>query len=559
MIRTNPLINFLLAVAFISGAENILAQGKVHLPAAKVQETAKQKPKLIVGIVVDQMRYDYLFRFKSHYTEGGFKRLMSEGFLFENANYNYVPTYTAPGHACIYTGTTPSHNGIIANDWFDRLLGKTINCVGDSTVSPVGTTSISGKMSPKNLLTTTVTDELRLASNYQSKVIGIALKDRGAILPAGHSPTGAYWHDPYSGNWITSSYYMSSLPQWVQDFNSRKLIDSLLSSPWTPLLPPDAYTESTSDDTPYEGLFAGETKPVFPHNLPEIKKADEELIRRTPFGNTFTELFAKASIEGEGLGKGRQTDFLAVSFSSTDYVGHMFGTNAIELEDTYLRLDRDLADLLTYLDNSVGKNNYLLFLTADHGAAANPIYNHDHHFPGADFDSDTVFKALAVYLEHEYGPGNFLSHANAHQVYLDRNLIERQKINAAEMRQKCAQFIKQYEGVAEAATSDEMEQEVSRTGIYSFIQNGYYDTRSSDVLIELKPGWIDWYTKTGTTHGSAYSYDTHVPLIFFGTGIVHGSSNVSVAITDVAPTVAALLNIENPSGNTGKQLKELLK
>ena len=518
-----------------------------------------QKPKLVVGVVIDQMRYDYLFRFKSGYGTGGFNRMMDEGFLFENANYNYVPTYTAPGHACIYTGTTPSHNGIISNDWYDRALGRTINCVSDTTMDPVGTTSISGKMSPKNLLTTTITDELRIATNYKSKVLGIALKDRGAILPAGHSPNAAYWHDPYSNNWVTSSYYMSALPEWVQKFNARKLTDSLLSQPWVPLLSPDAYAESTADDTPYEGLFYGETHPVFPHNLPEIKKEDEELIRRTPFGNTFTSLFAMAAIEGESLGKGNQTDFLAVSFSSTDYVGHMFGTNAIELQDTYLRLDRDLADFLNYLDKHVGKNNYLLFLTADHGAASNPIYNQDHHLPGADFNTDTLFRSLALFLEREYGPGKFLSYTNAHQVYLSRELLEQKKINAREMRERCAQFVKQFDGVAEAVTCDELQREVEREGILSFIQNGYNDKRSADVLIELKPGWIDWYVKTGTTHGSAYSYDTHVPLLFYGTGIPHGTSNASVDISDIAPTIAAILNIENPSATTGKQLKEILK
>lgn len=547
---------FLLAVI----NQRASAQVKPQLPPAKTQSvSASAIPKLVVGIVVDQMRYDYLFRFKERYSEGGFRRLMREGFLFENANFNYVPTYTAPGHACIYTGTTPSHNGIISNEWYDRELDKTVYCVSDSTSIPVGTTSISGKMSPKRLLTTTITDELRTASNFKSKVISISLKDRGAILPGGHSANAAYWHDPFTNNWVTSNYYMPMLPAWAEKFNARKVVDSLLSFPWNPLLLPDSYIESTSDDTPYEGLYKGETKPVFPHNLPEIKKFDEELIRKTPFGNTFTALFAKAAIEGENLGMGSKTDFLAVSFSSTDYVGHMFGTNAIELEDTYIRLDRDLADFLTYLDTKVGKGNYLLFLTADHGAVANPIYNHDHNLPGEDFNSDTMFKSLGVFLKQEYGEGQFLSHTNAHQIYLNRSLIDEKKIDAAGMRKKCAQFVLKYDGVAEAATSDDLQAELHREGIFSFIQNGYNDKRSADVLIELKPGWIDWYTKTGTTHGSAYSYDTHVPLIFFGSRISHGTSNASVAIADIAPTLAAILNIENPSGVTGKQLMEILK
>ncbi len=554
-IRT-VIIKFIFLFILFAEAQRTSAQQ----PTSKSQTlAAPAMPKLVVGIVVDQMRYDYLYRFKEKYSDGGFKRLMKEGFVFENANYNYVPTYTGPGHACIYTGTTPSHNGIISNDWYDRELGKTVYCVGDSASKAVGTTSISGKMSPWRLLSTTITDELRTASNFKSKVISISLKDRGAILPGGHTANAAYWHDPYSSNWVTSNYYLPELPAWVHKFNDRKVVDSLLSTPWIPLLHPDAYTESTADDTPYEGLFKGELKPVFPHNLPEIKKLDEELIRRTPFGNTYTSLFVKAAIEGENLGKGSNIDFLAVSFSSTDYVGHMYGTNAMELEDTYIRFDRELDDFLKYLDNAVGKNNYLLFLTSDHGAATNPIYNHDHNLPGEDFNSDTMFKALGVFLKQEYGEGKFLSHTNAHQIYLNRNLLDEKKIDATEMRRRCARFVLQFDGVAEAATSDDMQRELHRDGIFSFIQNGYNDKRSADILIELKPGWIDWYSKTGTTHGSAYSYDTHVPLLFFGTGIRHGISNSSVSISDIAPTLAAMLNIENPSSTTGKQLSEILK
>lgn len=554
----NFIARCLLVFTIVGTIQNSTAQ-VTTTPVVKSKTVSPSKPKLIVGIVVDQMRFDYLFRFKERYGDGGFNRLVREGFLFENANFDYVPTYTAPGHACIYTGTTPSHNGIISNDWYDREMGKTVYCVGDPEAIAVGTTSISGKMSPKKLLTTTITDELRTASNFKSKVISISLKDRGAILPGGHTANAAYWHDPHSNNWVTSNYYLPGLPAWVEKFNERKVVDSLLSSPWIPLLLPDSYIESTADDTPYEGLFKGETKPVFPHNLPEIKKLDEELIRRTPGGNTYTYLFAKAAIEGEMLGNGNKTDFLAVSFSSTDYVGHMYGTNAIELQDTYIRLDRDLARFLNYLDNSVGKGNYLLFLTSDHGAAANPQYNHDHDLPGENFKTDSMYRSLENYLRALYGEGKFLSHTSARQIYLNRELLEEKKIDAEEMRMKCAAYVLQFEGVAEAATSDDMRRELNRDGIYSFMQKGFNDKRSADVLIEMKPGWIDWYSKTGTTHGSAYSYDTHVPLIFFGTGIKHGVSNASVAISDIAPTLAALLNIESPSATTGKQLTEILK
>ncbi len=515
-------------------------------------------PGLVVGIVIDQMRYDYLYRFWNKYSNDGIRRLVNDGFVFGNANYNYIPTYTAPGHTCIYSGTTPAYNGIISNEWYDRDQRKSIYCVNDTTVKPVGTTSISGKMSPKNLLTTTVTDELMLASNMTSKVIGIALKDRSSILPAGHTATAAYWHDPYLNNWVTSTYYLKELPQWVADFNKRKMIDSLLSKKWTTLLPIEQYTESTADDNSYEGLYDGESKPVFPHDLPALRDSNSELIRETPFGNTLTKEFAVAAIKGENLGKGKSTDFLAVSFSSTDYVGHMFGTNAIELEDTYLRLDRDIAAFLKFLDEWTG-NNYLLFFTSDHGAVNNPIFSSDHQINSGKFESRVLSDSLKKFLKQSYKSDSLLLNANAHNVFLNRNYIEANNFNLEEIQKKCVSFVTKFKGVSIAMTSTELSRGLERTGIYSLIQNGFNFQRSADVIIVLQPGWIDWYTKTGTTHGAPYSYDTHVPLIFFGKRIKPGFSATPVTVCDIAPTISTLLNIEFPSGNTGKPLEPLFK
>ena len=515
-------------------------------------------PGLVVGIVIDQMRYDYLYRFWNKYSNDGFKRLVNNGFVFGNANYTYVPTYTAPGHACIYTGTTPSVNGIVSNEWYDPKQRKSIYCVGDSTVMPVGTTSISGKMSPRNLLSTTFTDELRLATNMSSKVIGISLKDRGAILPAGRSANAAYWHDPYTNNWVTSTYYMKELPLWAANFNKRKLVDSLLSTKWTTLLPIDQYTESTADDNSYEGLFKTETKPVFPHNLPLLKDSVSELIRETPFGNTFTKEFAIAAVRGENIGKGKATDFLAISFSSTDYVGHKYGTNAIELEDTYLRLDRDIASLLKFLDEWTG-NNYLLFLTADHGAANNPQYARDRRLNAETFESGVLIDTLKKYFNQIYGTDTLVLNASANNIYLNRSYIESKKMNLQEIQDKCSEFVKKQKGISATMTATELARGINRTGIYSFMQNGFNVQRSADVMIQLLPGWVDWFTKTGTSHGTAYSYDTHVPLIFFGKKIRPGFTADPVSICDIAPTISTLLNIEFPSGNTGKPLAPLFK
>lgn len=517
-----------------------------------------KRPQLVVGIVVDQMRYEYLNKFWNKYSEDGFRRLVRGGFVFTNANYNYVPTYTAPGHACIYTGTTPANNGIISNEWFDRDSKQRMYCVSDSTVMPVGTTSISGKMSPRNMTSSTVTDELRLSSNMTSKVVGVAIKDRGAILPAGHSANAAYWHDPYTNNWITSTYYLEKLPSWAVDFNDRKMADSLINKPWNTFLPIDQYTESSADDNAYEGLFEGEKKPVFPHDLPALREKETELIRATPFGNTFTKEFAVAACVGEKLGKGSATDFLAVSFSSTDYVGHMYGINAIELEDTYIRLDRDIATFLKFLDEWTG-NNYLLFLSSDHGAANNPVFSHDHNLKGGKLESSRLSDTLRNALKNMFGTDSLVLNSGANNIFLNRKYISAKKLDLQEIQEACVNIVTGFPGVAVAMTSTELQRGLTRTGIYSFIQNGYNVQRSSDVTIQLQPGWIDWFAQTGTTHGTSYSYDTHVPVIFFGKNIAHGISDESVTICDIAPTLSTLLNIELPNANSGHSLTRFFK
>src|SRR6201996_7538512 len=322
-------IKHLLFIYFAFAALNTSAQIKKKKIAATVPATATNilpRPKLVVGIVVDQMRWDYLYRFYERYQDNGFKRLLNEGFSCENTQVDYIPTFTAPGHTCIYTGSVPALHGIAGNDFIVQATGKSMYCTDDSTVTSVGATSIAGKMSPRNLLTTTVTDELRLATNFKSKVIGIALKDRGGILPAGHTANAAYWFDDKSGNWITSTYYMQELPQWVKDFNDQKLPETYLKTDWTPAYPIDSYVQSTPDISPrYEGKFKGTDTPSLPVKTSGLYKNNLGLIRSTPFGNTLTLDMAIAAINGEKLGQGDQTDFLAVSFSSTDYVGHQFG------------------------------------------------------------------------------------------------------------------------------------------------------------------------------------------------------------------------------------------
>ena len=333
----------------------------------QVKSTAVPRPKLVVGIMVDQMRWDYLYRFYERYGNNGFKRMLNEGFSCENAYINYVPSVTGIGHSTVYTGSVPAIHGITGNDWIIQATGKSMYCSEDSSVKTVGSnTEDVGKMSPKNLLVTSMTDELRLATNFRSKVIALASKDRGAILPGGHTANAAYWYDAKSGNWVTSTYYMNELPAWLTRFNEQRLPEKYLKQDWNTLYPIETYIQSSKDNAPYEGKFPGTESPTFPVKTSEMLSRGPGLLTSTPYGSTVTLELAKAAIDNEKLGEDAVTDFLAISVSSPDYIGHQFGPNSVEVEDTYLRLDRDLAALFNHLDTKVGKGNYTVFLTADH-------------------------------------------------------------------------------------------------------------------------------------------------------------------------------------------------
>ncbi|MCC6252170.1 MAG: alkaline phosphatase family protein [Bacteroidia bacterium] len=519
-----------------------------------------QKPKLIIGIVVDQMRVDYLYRYQSKFGEGGFKRLMNNGFFNKNANYNYVLTYTAPGHASIYTGSTPRFHGIISNDWYDKRNGKNVYCTQDDNVQTVGSNSEAGKMSPRNMMTNTIGDELRLATNLKSKVIGISQKDRSSILPAGHIANAAYWFDGDNGIFISSTFYMKQLPAWVTSFNEKKLADKYLSQDWTTLLPLASYTESIADDNPYEGLFKGETKPVFPHKLAELKEKNKgyNIIRSTPFGNSLTKDFALEALKNEDLGKDDITDFLTVSFSSTDYVGHKYGINAVETEDTYLRLDKDLEELLNYVEKNIGKENVLIFLTADHGGAHNAAYLESLRMPAGYVQPKVIADSVKNYMKKIYGDTLVLSYTNQ-QFFLDHKALTNKKLNLREVTEKIALYTQQLDGVANAYTVFDIRNASGSNDIaLSRIYMGYNDKRSGDVAVNYLPAYLDFH-KTGTTHGATYTYDTHIPLLWYGWKIKVGESYESVNITDIAPTVASFLDIAFPNGCVGKPILNLTK
>ncbi|MFY0630089.1 MAG: alkaline phosphatase family protein [Flavobacteriaceae bacterium] len=520
------------------------------------------KPKLVIGIVVDQMRYDYLTKYTDRYGEDGFKRLLNDGFSLTNGHFNYIPTYTAVGHASVYTGTTPDHHGVIGNNWYDKYLKKNIYCVNDFKYTTVGLEGKAGQKSPYRLATTTITDQLHLAQNMRGKTIGIAIKDRSAVIPAGHTANAAYWYEGGKDNkWISSSFYMDKLPSWVTDFNSNNKANEYLSSPWNTLYDINTYTQSTADDNIFEGTFMGEEKPIFPHNLPELRKKGNggyDIIKSTPFGNTLTLDFAKKAILGEQLGKGSDIDFLAISLSSTDYVGHKYGTNAIETEDTYLRLDKDLADLFQFLDKVVGKGSYTLFLTADHGAVAVPGYLKSLKIPANYFNWKEFYTFLKDTSKAKYGSSDIIEYFSNNQIFLNKEKLKQLKLNEHHVAEYLIGEIINFENVYKAVSAKTLQTTSFTSGVLHKLQKGYNQKLSGDILIVPTPASIGT-RKTGTTHGSGYSYDTHIPIIFYGAGIKQGTTAKEYAVTDIAPTLSILLGIEFPNGSTGQVVEEVLE
>lgn len=516
-----------------------------------------QRPRLVVGITVDQMRLDYLYRYWHLFGEDGFKRLVNNGFICTNHHYDYAPTVTAPGHASIFTGTNPSVHGIIANDWHER--GKSYAyCTSDSTVQGIGTSDRKGQMSPHRLLSSTISDELRLSNNFKSKVIGISLKDRGAILPAGHTPNGAYWFVfKDEGNWVTSSYYMDTLPKWAHDFNAQRLPDSYVAQGWDLLLDESAYDISYIDNNPFEAPYRGQLRAAFPYDFSSITENKYDVLGSAPHGSSLSVDFALAAIAGEGLGKDEYPDLLALSFSSPDYAGHQFGPQSMEVQDTYLRLDRDLARLLQYLDQEIGQDQYTVFLTADHGGAPVPGYTAQYGIPGGYWRPQAMLDDVNMALQAKFGLGEWIEAYVNDQVYFSTDLLKKYKLTAEQVALVAAPICRTAPEVMHVLTKEQLLYGSFADLFVQLNQRGIHAERSGDLIVITLPGYIE-NALTGTTHGSAFSYDTHVPLIFFGQGIEPGELSRRTNTRDIAPTVARLMRIAQPSGSTGDVIHELV-
>jgi len=532
-------------------------------------------PKLVVGVVIDQMRADYLYKYQKRYGEDGFKRLLRDGFNFKNANVNYIPSETAPGHASIYTGTTPSYHGIIGNSWFDRDSNGVVGNVSDDQEKIVGSILENPYgASPKKLMASTITDELKKVSNFKSKVIGISIKDRGAILPGGKSADGVYWHDWESspGYFVSSSYYTKEVPKWVTKFNKQEKSDAYLNETWNTLYPIETYTISAPDDNRYETIMGGKPSPTFPYDFKAMREeyrargTEFQLLWISPKGNTLLTEFAIKALQEERLGMDKHMDFLSVSYSLPDVIGHTFGPQSVEMEDMYLRLDRDLAILFKALDAQMGKNNYTLFLTADHGAIQNVSFLKDHKQDAAIANTIGDGRSLEAFLDSKFGNASWITTVNGNDIYLNKSTIDEQKLSLPMVQKEVANFLMTLPGVSLALTADDLQTQVYEEGIRKTMQNGYHVKRSGDVLISYTSGTIIHPNSNigvenvkGTVHGSGYSYDTHIPLIWMGKGISYGESVREVNIIDIAPSLSMLLNIPLPSASQGKPLMELFE
>lgn len=527
----------------------------------EVKEIPPEKPKIIVGIVVSQMRYDYIQRFWDKMDENGIKLLVNRGTSCKNAGFNYLFSQKGVGHASLATGTTPSDHGIIGQEWYLYLQDKIEHSTEDQKQSAVGGDVDNGHYSPKNLMCTTFADELRLSNNFKSKTFSVSMDPADGIFSTGHTANASYWFDKRTGNWITSTYYTDSLPKWVNDFNAKRFPDIYLKEVWNPILPLDQYIESLPDNNKYETGFKGQV--TFPYKLEELaelkkNKLDYSLLEKTPFGNTYTKDFASTLIVNEELGKDDFPDVLMICFTASEYIGSLFGPNSVETEDALLRLDKQIADFLVFLDDYIGKENALVFLTSDHGVAQVPSYLMDNKIPAGYFNQNGAVSLLISAMNNTYGRGDWVKNYHAQQVYLNHTLIEDSKLSLKQMQDYAAQFLLQFTGVANTITSNTLQTANFTDGIFRKIQNSFNQKRSGDIIINLKAGWVE--KNEGSTDGtSSYSYDSRIPLIWYGWKVGRGSVTREVDITDIAPTISTFLNITYPNSCTGKPVFELIQ
>ena len=524
--------------------------------SAQSEKKVNENPRLVVGIVVDQMKYEYIPKFWNKYGNNGFKRLVSQGFNAKNAHYSYAVTSTAPGHATVVTGTTPNYHGIVGNEWFNPSLNKEIYCVDDFLQKSVGTLSDEGKKSPRSLQTTTISDENRISSNFKAKTFSVALKDRSAVLSGGHTSKMSYWFNAKNeGKFITSSYYMNELPEWVKRFNERKNIKKYITN-WDTYYDINLYVESGPDLNQHEIKYLGKNNSTFPYDLERKSKTksgkiDYDVIKYSPFGNDIVKDFALDAIEHENLGKDEITDFLHIGFSSTDHVGHRFGANSVEVLDMYIRLDKNIEEILDYLDKKIGEKKYIIYLTSDHGITHVPSYLSENKVPFNQLYSTNIFnEELKKYIKD----------VSNYNVYLNQERIAESVYSYKEIKDLIRNELKKEPWVYDVYDFTQLDEAVSYSEDYAInmiYYNSHPDLRG-DLAFFLKPLWYK-KSSSASNHGTGRTYDTHVPLIFYGKGIKTGFSSQRIYIRDIAPTLSTILGISFSALSTGNPIISVIK
>ncbi|NPA45353.1 MAG: alkaline phosphatase family protein [Chlorobi bacterium] len=519
-------------------------------------KTTPEKPKLIISIFIEGMRYDYLYKYWDKFSEGGFKRLINKGMFLKNAQYKYLYTKSSSAYATFVTGANPSQHGIINDYWYERLSNSKTYCTYNKNVNAVGTNSYEEKNSPSSLLCSTFSDELRLSNFKQSKVISISPKDYAAVLPAGHLGNAAYWFDKNTGNWISSSYYFSELPKWVKRFNNKKFPDIYLNKEWNTIIPIEKYNKCLGDDNSFELGFIGGHN-TFPYDLQKLKEASGyNILNSTPFGNTYTKDFAVSAIVNEDLGRDEFCDYLNISFTATSNITKKFSIRSIEIADTYIRLDKDLQHFINFVKDYVGLENTIIILTSDRGSTDTPRLLKNINMPGGYFKDKNAETLLQSYTRALYNKNNFIEYFDGSNLYLNRSKIENKKYDLQEIQQRIASFLVDFTGVANSVTSIDLESRNYTSGMLMRAQNSYHKKRSGDISVILEPGYLPG---SDPEYGSGYRNFTNVPLIFYGWKIKHGESYKEISMTDVAPTLARFLKIAYPNASTGKVIEELLK
>jgi len=543
--------------AFICSLSLFLkAQSQAYIPP--------EKPKLVIGIVIEQLRYDQLERLISILPEDGIRKLINEGTYFKNASFNYLLSQAAPGYATISTGTDPSYHGMTSDSWYNLFNDQVIYCVQDTKSNPVGGSFEGGLFSPANLIASTFSDELKMATCGQAKVYGVGMKEMAAILTAGHSADGAFWYDDKTGTWMSSTYYTPALPVWLMDLNASMAPEVYLSGTWKTFKDPSVYPGCGNDTSRFERGFDSQT--WFPYDLDKLSKKDKPvnqkrnygLLRETPFADDFTTDLALKLIENEGLGQDDVVDFLSVSYSAEDYIGHRFGPSSVEAADAIVRLDRNISRIIEEVNRKVGKKNVLIYFVATHGVSEIPAVLEANRIPSGYFKLNQSLQLLRSYLNAVYGQGDWIKGFHDNQIFLNRTLVEDANISLEEMQRKIARFMVQFSGIVNAVPCSLIETGTFSEGLLEKMSNSTSPQRSGDVMIVLNPGWVEKGDNV-TNHNSPYEYDLHVPLIWYGWTTNKALVTRKVDIKDIAVTLSDLCKVGLPNSANGNPLTELFR